>query len=187
MLFRSERSPLQVAYEHLQHGRYDEASEAYEGLLKADPKSSAAVVGLSRTLVGLGQDDAALNRVDAFLKAQPKAIDVLVRRAELLLERGLFEEVEKAVDPLLESEPDLLGARLLKAKVLVERGQLKEADDAFRWFVRYYNRKQPEDAASLLLIGEGSAMYARWHGVADIFTFIVNTLCPDAIKADEHA
>lgn len=184
---KAERSPLQRADEHLQHGRYDEASDAYEELLKADPKNSAAVIGLSRTLVGQGQDDAAMQRLEAFLKAQPKAVDVTVRRAELWFERGQFEEVEKSVDQLLEAEPDQLGARLLKAKVLVERGQLKEADDAFRWFVRYYNRKQPEDAASLLLIGEGSAMYARWHGVADIFTFIVNTLCPDAIKADEHA
>lgn len=180
-------SPLEVARQHLQHGRYDEAAEGYEGLLKADSKNAAALIGLSRALVANGDEATAVARLDAFLKAQPKAVDVSVRRAELMFDRGEFEAAEKVADQVIESETEHLAARLLKARCLVERGQIKEAADAFRWFVRYYNKKQPEDAESLLLIGEGSAVYARWNGVADIFTFIVNTLCPDALKADEHA
>lgn len=180
-------SPLEVARQHLQRGRYEEAADAYEALLKSDSKNAAAVVGLSRTLEASGDEAAAVARLEAFLKAQPKAVEVSVRRAEIAFERGQIEDAEKSADVVLEADSEHLRARWLKARCLVERGQIKEAADAFRWFVRYYNKKQPEDAESLLLIGEGSAVYARWNGVSDIFTFIINTLCPDALKADEHA
>src|SRR5262249_51392858 len=47
-----------------------------------------------------------------------------------------------------------------------------------------YNRTQPKDSDSLMIIAEGAAQYGRWRTVPDIFKFIVNTICPDALKAD---
>ena len=61
---------------------------------------------------------------------------------------------------------------------------MKRASDEFRWFVRYYNRKQPTDAETLLLVAEGAAEYARWNSNSSIFNFIINTLCVDALKND---
>lgn len=181
------KQSLKAAREHAQRGRYEEAIEAYEAVLKDESKNVTAVIGLSRALEENGQIKDAVLRLDAAVNEQPKAIDIQIRRAEVAFTQGQFEEAEKVVDQVLEADQEHLPARLLKAKLLVERGQIKEADDAFRWFVRYYNRKQPEDPESLLVIGEASAMYARWHGIADIFNFIVNTLCADVLKADEHA
>ncbi len=58
-----------------------------------------------------------------------------------------------------------------------------EAIEEFRWFVTFYNRTQPEDAETLLLVGEGSLQYARLKSVSSIFDFVLNTLCPDILKA----
>ena len=181
------KDKLTVAREHLQRGRYDEAIEAYEEQLKSQPDSSAIVLGLSRADFEQGQHAAALKRVDAFLAKHKDDADVLVRKAELLVAVGQYEDAELAVQAALKLSADHLAGRLVAAQLLVERGQLKEADEAYRWVVRYYNRKQPEDAETLLLVGQGSAVYARWHSVADTFTFIVNTLCEDALKSDPLA
>ncbi len=175
---------LRRAYEHLQRGRYEEAAEAYETLAKADPKSAAAVLGLSRARLEQGEHAAGLAAVEAFLKIKGDDIDVLAREAELLFAVGRYADAEQAIAAALKIDAEHVAARLQQARLFVERGQIKEADEAFRWFVRYYNRKQPADAKTLLLVGEGSAEYARWHGVSDIFTFLVNTLSPDAAKAD---
>lgn len=175
---------LRKAYEHLQRGRYDEAVEAYEALAKANPQSATAVLGMSRAQREQGEYAAGLKVVDEYLKAKPDDPDVLARKAELLFAVGRYGEADEPVAAALKIDSEHVHARLIQAKLLVERGQVKEADEAFRWFVRYYNRKQPTDAKTLLWVGEGSAEYARWHGVSDIFTFLVNTLSSDAATAD---
>lgn len=181
------KDKLTVAREHLQRGRYDEAIEAYEEQLKLQPDRSTIVLALSRADFEQGLHDAALKRLETFLGKHTDDADVLVRKAELLVAVGKYEDAELVTQAALKLAPDHLAGRLVAAHLLVERGQLKEADEAYRWVVRYYNRKQPEDAESLLLVGEGSAVYARWHSVADTFTFIVNTLCEDALKSDPLA
>lgn len=174
---------LEDAAEHLNKGRYEEATAAYEEILVADAGSIPAVIGLSRSLEAQGLYPDAIARLSA---ADQKDADVLGRQAELQFAIGRLEEAAASCQAALKVDEDHAPAMMVQTRLLVESGQLEEADQGFRWFVRYYNRKQPTDAETLLLVAEGSAEYARWHSASQIFRFIINTLCPDALKDDEE-
>src|SRR5436190_518897 len=65
-------------------------------------------------------------------------------------------------------------------------GRLEQADDAYRWFIRYYNAHQDSlpGPEAYRWIGLGAAQYARWNRNSSQFHFLVNTLYPDALKSD---
>lgn len=173
-----------TAHEHYQRGRYEEAEAEWQSVLQSEPENLQAAIGLSRAHRSQGQ----LDEAEAVLKSalQRKADDpgLLAELADLSLERGRYEDAAAQAQTALKAAPEHPRARLIQARLAVENGQLQEADQGFVWFVRYYNRAQPTDAETLLVTAEGAAEYARWHSVSGIFNFIVNTLCPDAIKAD---
>ncbi|MFP6762114.1 MAG: tetratricopeptide repeat protein, partial [Planctomycetaceae bacterium] len=173
---------LKTAYTHLQHGRYEEAAEAAL-TVDGDPnQQAAAVILLSRALESQGEYAAALQGVAALLKEYPENVPVLARKAELLLATGKLKAAEATCDEALKIEAENGRVRLVQAQVFVETGRLREADTAYRWFVRMYNSRQPKDAETLLQVAAGATVYARWHSVSSIFNFVVNTLCPDAIR-----
>ncbi|HTI49814.1 MAG TPA: tetratricopeptide repeat protein, partial [Planctomycetaceae bacterium] len=47
-------------------------------------------------------------------------------------------------------------------------------------------KAQPTDPDVLLLVARGSAQYARWNNVTQVFDFVINTLCPDALVQDKE-
>lgn len=170
------------AEEHLNKGRYEEAEAAFTGILEADPDDVSAAVGLSRSLEAQGLYTDAITKLAA---ADQQNADILARLAELQFAVGRLEEAVASCQAALELDQEHAAATMVLTKLQVESGQLEEADNGYRWFVRYYNRKQPTDAETLLLVAEGSAEYARWHSASQIFRFIINTLCPDALEDDE--
>lgn len=182
--FAADEAALKLAHSHLARGRYAEAVEAFETLLAESPQNEPVVLGCVAAHAAQGERDQAETLLDAFLKRQPHAPQGWAYRARLHWERGQLAEAAQAAQQAMQRQPDCPLARLIQAHVWVETGQLKEASEGYRWFVRYYNRVQPRDAETLLIIGEGAAQYARWHSVAQIFDFLVNTLCVDALKAD---
>ncbi len=133
-----------------------------------------------------GNREAAERELAAWRQAAPKSAAAAAFAAELAFEKGDFDVADKAVAEALTRDEDHLRARLIAARLLAARGKLKEADEAYRWFVRYYNRKQPKRADDLVLVAEGAAVYASWNGVPQIFEFVVNTLCPDALADDPN-
>jgi len=175
---------LRAARQHLQRGRYEEAEEAYAKLVAEDSQSVAARVGRARALVSLGRLDDAVQSLKLADDALAKRPVLLAEQARIQLSKGELDAAEKLADTAIEQDDDNLLARLVRANVLVERGEIERANDEFRWFVRFYNRAQPTGGETLLLVGEGAAEYARWNSVSNIFNFIVNTLCPDALQAD---
>jgi cellulose synthase operon protein C len=174
---------LVTAEEHLHRGRYAEAVEAYAGLsdLPADAQIRA-VTGQMLALSTQGQRDAADSLLAGAIAQHPDNADLIAWKAQLLWERGEFSAAGEAAQSALQHNPDQARARLVQARVLEATGQLKAADDAYVWFVRYYKRAQPKDADTLLLVAEGSLQYARWHSVKQIFGFVLNTICVDALK-----
>ena len=111
----------------------------------------------------------------------------MARLAELQLARGRLADAEKTAEAAVAASPDNAAARLVLADVYAQTGRFPEANAAYRWFIRFYNARQPEDAATLLLVAHGSVQYARWNHNTQIFHFVVNTLCPDALKNDASA
>lgn len=177
-------APLDKAREHLQHGRYAEATEAYAELAAASPQGEEVIRGWSRALWSSGDRDAAAKVLDDVLSKDGKWPRLFAERARQQFERGRYPEAQAAVDATLKLSPDDPQARWIQAELLTERGDIKAALEGYRWFVRYYNRVQPTDAETLTLIARGSAQYARWQSVSQIFDFTVNTLCADALKSD---
>lgn len=181
---QSAAQDLKSARQHLQRGRYEEAEEAYRGIALADEQSVIARVGLARSLVALGRADDALKALKPENEALGMQPALLAEQARIRFARGDLDAAGQLADSAIKQDDENLLARLVRANVLVERGEIDEANTEFRWFVRFYNRAQPTDGETLLLVGEGAAEYARWNSVSNIFKFIVNTLCPDALQAD---
>ncbi len=183
-------SQVAAARVHLQSGRYEQAADAYRELLSQDNGQPQAVrlatLGLSESLEARGLWDAAVGVVRDALEQQPDDPALLARLAELQFLRGDYAAAEQTAAAALRHDGDQLRARLVQAHVFTETGRLDAALTEYRWFVRYYNRAQPTDAESLLLVAEGSLQYARWKSVSSIFDFVINTLCPDALADDPH-
>jgi len=180
---------LKIPRDHLAHGRYDEALEVLEPLVKAagDDVETPLALLQAEILRVTGKREAARTVLTTALERDVESADLYAELARLHFEQGRLDDVQAALDAALKRNPDHLLARLFQAHLWTERGDLKRADDGYRWFVRYYNRAQPTDAASLLTVCRGAAQYARWHSVSQIFDFCVNTLCPDALKDDPQS
>ena len=175
---------LKTAREHLQRGRTAEALEVYEELAKDRIEPVTVAIGIAETQAFEGHLKEAREVLTAALAQQPQSAALLTKLAELHFVQGAYAAGLQRVDEALKIAPEFPLARLVRGDCLTELGQLKAADDEYRWCVRYYNRAQPTTAADLLVVGRGSAQYARWHSVSQVFKFVVNTLCPDALKDD---
>ena len=181
---------LQAAHEHLNKGRYAEAKEAFTDLAKKPVLNIDATVGLSQTLRAEGQLDEAATKLRDAIKAAGDKSDATNARAELadlLAYRGDYVAAKELAESVLETQTDNVVARFVLAKCLTETGDIDRAGMAWRWFIRFYNREQPEDAARLIVVGNGSAQYARWSSSSGIFRFLVNTLCVDILANDKNA
>lgn len=177
---------LTLATEHLQKGRYDEAVEAFSLVLKSDDEKAKtrATIGLSRALEAQGSYKEA---IQSLVDSGKGPAEVLARTAKLQFLIGRLKESAASCQAALKLDVDQPSAHMTLARLYVESGDLEKAAPEFRWFVRYYNRKQPTDAETLLLVAEGAGEYARWNSVSSIFNFIVNTLCVDALKDDDQS
>lgn len=179
---------LRVAREHTHHGRYDEALEVLDKLVDdKDVDVTELTLARCHALHAVGKRETAEEVLLTALKQHPKLADLHAELAQLHFERGRWKEATESVEAALKIDSDQLLARLIQAHLWAEQGEIKLADDGYRWFVRYYNRRQPKDAESLLMVCRGASQYARWHSVTQIFDFCVNTLCPDALKVDKQS
>lgn len=183
-------TPLATAHEHRLRGRYEEASDAYQELLKSadlsEPDRIACVISSSRIHEETGRYDEAEETVTSALMSFPKSPALLARHGELCLLRGRYKQALELARSGIDIDSQHVHSRLILAHALAETGELDEAAKAYRWFVQYYNREQPKDAETLLWVGEGAAQYARWNRVSSIFRFVVNEVCPDALKDDKN-
>ena len=179
---------VQALHEHLQHGRYEEALEWCDDLAK-EKMSKKEILSVAKgryfAYVATGKYDAARKSLNTSLKASPKNADLLAYSAELYFKRGDYQQGEKVANSAIMQNTNQPLAHIVLADIYTETGRLKQAHNGYRWFVRYYNKVQPKDAESLLLVGRGSARYARWNSASQVFDFVVNTVCVDALEADK--
>ncbi|MGQ0633512.1 MAG: tetratricopeptide repeat protein [Planctomycetaceae bacterium] len=179
-----EPAQFASARTHLQRGRVEEALDEYDELERAGGDQAQIAIGRSHCFEALGQWEAATDVLTAAVGRDERNPQLLARLAEVQLLQGEFDAAEKAVAGALRAEPQLPLARLVRADLLTAKGQLNDADEAYRWFVGFYNRAQPADAETLLTVARGTTQYARWHSKSQIFEFVLNTLYPDALAAD---
>lgn len=171
---------------HIQKGRLAEALERLDQL--AAGKKDALRIALLRTrcFTQQGNWQKAETTLQTALRTHPQQAELLAWLAEVQYRTGRYSEAEKTAEKAIRIDADQPRARLVLADVYTETGRIDRALAGYRWFVRYYNRVQPEKADTLLLVARGALQYARWKSVSQIFRFVINTLCPDALKADEN-
>lgn len=180
---------LQTARKHLQKGRYGEAVEILDSLAKEKVEGLNAVELVKvrcEAWLSQGNRDAAENALQEAIKAEEGSAELFGLLARVHFERGRLDDADAAVAKALKLDANQLQARLIQAHLWTERGDIEKADVGYRWFVRYYNGRQPTEAEPLLFVGDGAAQYARWHSVSQIFDFCVNTVAKDALKADKE-
>lgn len=180
-----ESQQFEAARGHVQQGRVDEALEVYAELAETGADPVATAIGVSRALSATGRLNDATKRLQEAIKAAGDNSTLLAQLAALHARAGEFALAEQSAASALRVDADEPLARLVLADVLRETGRIAEADTAYRWFVRFYNRKQPQDAETLLIVARGALQYARWNSVSQIYDFVVNTLCPDALADDD--
>ncbi len=176
---------LEEARVHFQKGRVDEALEVYDGLEKTDAEPARVAIGKSRCFECRGNWKEATEVLERGMRKDPRNARLLARLAEVYLEQGRFEDVSRTVGLVLEIDPDLPLSRLVEADLCTAIGKLKQADEGYHWLVKFYNQKQPDDVETLLVVAAGASQYARWRNVPQIFNFVVNTLCVDALAKDK--
>ncbi len=177
--------PFQPAKVHLQKGRYAEAEAALEQLAEQNADAARLAISLSRVYEATGRWNDLTETLETAAKENAEHPDLLARLAEAYFLQGRYSEAEKTAERSLKLDGQHPLAHLVLADVSTETGRLDDALNDYVWFVRFYNRAQPTDAQTLGLVARGSLQYARWKGSSQILKFVVNTLCPDALKADE--
>ena len=181
---------LKQARQRWLHGNYREARDLYLELARRGGQAEAVAIGLSRTWQSQGKYDKTLEVTDQALKASPNSAALHARRAEVLYLRGRWEDALKAADQALTLGKENFLARWVRAQVYRDRGDIDQAGTELRWFIRTYldrNDKDNDikDPEELLLVGLAGSENARWNKLADQFTFILNDVYGDALKADK--
>ncbi|MFM8584388.1 MAG: tetratricopeptide repeat protein, partial [Planctomycetaceae bacterium] len=174
---------LAPAREHFQRGRYAEALESLEGLPAEAIGSPAGLLLKAECLAAQGELESAqqLLAPGGNLPEQP---DLLARHAELRLSVGDVAGCGQALERALALAPGHPVARAVEVDWLLATGAIERAIVSSKWFIDYYNKAQPEDAATLTLVARGVRLYALASPKSRNLDMIINTLCPDARKAD---
>src|SRR4051794_3590548 len=99
-----------------QNGRYVEAQEGYEALLKEPDKlepaaRAKALLGRADCLASQGDVEKAIEDLAHATDAQPENPALAARLAELHFGRGEWEKADAAIARALKAEPDHLAAR----------------------------------------------------------------------------
>jgi Tfp pilus assembly protein PilF len=166
-------------------GKYAEAGEAYDKLLKSEPV--AAAIGLARVTEAQGKSDDAIQRLEKVVKEREKEPAIHAELARLKFERGDHEATAKLVEQALKLNADQPLARWIQAELYRTAGRLQDANAAYKWFVDFYNRQDRiDDPDTLRLIGRAAAQHARWNRLSDQYHFLVNELYPAILQLDEH-
>ena len=179
-------SPVDDARTLYLKGHYDEARQALEKVLAAEPTNERAVTVLSELDMELGHFEPAEKRADDFVRANPKSVAARVELAWALYRRGKVDRAYAEARKAEELDPKHLGARFLDGLILWERGERPVAKRVFETFVDAW-RDMPADTMSAedaTLIGQACTFFALADRNVPMLKTIVNDIYPHALKQD---
>jgi len=179
----AEENRLDEARRLFLTGRYEEAAESYEQIVADDPV--AAALGLARCYWATGKLDEAEEVLKTAAKDRPTAADLAAERALLAFRQGKHDLAGQLTEAAIKLESEHPAAWWVRAELHRVAGRMKEADDAYEWFIDYYNDNDTFTPEELRWIGLAAAQYARWNRNSGQFGFLVNALYPDALELDE--
>jgi tetratricopeptide (TPR) repeat protein len=175
---------LAAARSLLHLGRYAEAAERYAAETEHDP---AAAVGLARCRIAVGKYEEAEQALAAAADRFPKSAALAAELALSAYRRGDHPAAEKRAAAALAIDQSCAPARWVAAELLKYSGRMDEAQQAYRWFVTYYNQApRIEDPQTLVFIGRGVAEHARWTRNSNQFRRLVGDVYPAALRVDKE-
>jgi cellulose synthase operon protein C len=183
------KNPLAAARARWLKGNFAEARELFQEQLKDEKSHVGAAIGIARTHLSEGDARQALDALNAGLKSAEDHPDLLAARADVNYQVGDWDGALKDAEQALKAQDEHFLARWVRARITRDRGDMKNADQEMRWFVRAYNRRVNTDAEiknpdDLLIVGQASAEYARWHSLSDQFETILSDIYLDMIKIE---
>ncbi|MGL6074207.1 MAG: tetratricopeptide repeat protein [Fimbriiglobus sp.] len=173
-------------------GNYDEARTAYEAVAKKDEKlRPQALLGIARTYADAADFATAQKLIAEAVTAFPNDATLLGFKAHLQFERGQWTEAKQTAETALAKNTNELLARWTLARVLDAQGETEEAEKNTKAIVRYYTARSNADQDitdpdELLAVAGAGAENARRNNLSKQFSFILNEVLADALKADEN-
>src|SRR4051812_9670246 len=134
---RGEETGQTPAQSLLWKGRYDEAAERFAKEAESDP---VAAIGLAQCRVATGKGAEARTILEAACERFPKSAGLQAEMSNCELARGEYDLASQRAKAALALDKDCVAARWVTAELLRHCGQLENAENAYRWFVDYYNR-----------------------------------------------
>ncbi len=113
-------------------GRFSDAEEVFQSILRMDPESRPASLGLIRVYERSRQWDKAIPLVQGYLKAQPSNLALKIQYGSLLLRARRFADAKKTLEEVLTADPGNREAIRLYAAVLSETREIDRADEVLK-------------------------------------------------------
>jgi tetratricopeptide (TPR) repeat protein len=113
-------------------GRFGDAEEVFQSVLRTEPENRAAALGLLRVYERSRQWDRAIPLVQRYLRAQPTNLSLKVQYASLLLRARRFADARTVLDQVLAADPGSREALRLYAGLLTETREIDKADELLR-------------------------------------------------------
>jgi tetratricopeptide (TPR) repeat protein len=123
-------------------GRFTDAEDAFQAILRVDPENRAASLGLLRVYERSRRWDKAIPLVQTYLKAQPSNLGLKVQYGSLLLRARRFADAKRTLEEVLAADPGNREAIRLYAALLSETRETDKADEV----LRKLERLDPDDA-----------------------------------------
>lgn len=117
-----------VASQLLEAGEFDQAVQAFDLALDANPGDAYALLGRARAHGALGHDNRALGDLDSALALAPDSVETLLERAKLLRQGRRHGEALDDLAAVLDLQPDMITPRFAKAESHFALGQRMQAD-----------------------------------------------------------
>jgi tetratricopeptide (TPR) repeat protein len=113
-------------------GRFSDAEEVFQSILRMDPENRPASLGLLRVYERSRQWDKAIPVVQTYLKSQPSNLGLKIQYGSLLLRARRFPDAKKTLEEVLKADPGNREAIRLFAALFSETRETDRADEVLR-------------------------------------------------------
>ena len=173
---------LRLAHEFFGEGRFNDALDAYQRALRANPPADrrAARSGLVQSALRVAEFSTARAEAETLLAESPEDPSALALYADALWASGLFEEAEGHYRNALGRTPDLARGRHGLARALAARSHLEAALDEAQAALRL----APRDLEVHHTVGAVYERLHRYEEAAAAYSNYVNLL-PNKDRSDK--
>ena len=150
-------------------GRHKDALDAFNEVLKLDPKNVSAWISKGMALGGLGRYEDALHAYDEALKLDPKNVTAWNSKGLTLGNLGRYEDALRASDEVLKLYPKNADAWINKGMALGILGRYEDALRASDEVLKLY----PKNADAWINKGLALGSLGRYEDALDAFDVVL--------------